>query len=161
MQPLSNFFRMIDSATSNEDKVTSVYKLEKIYKLCRNTRGSQRVGRLKFHQRVVSLNFHQCSCGPMFGWSGAVGPTISLTRDPQEQCGCKRWPHPWIVADMHHHGHPCLVEDGPVISQVGFRWWVDGNMPSNLELRESERVTWGGLSWNRVFELKIPNITGV
>ena len=66
VQPLSNCFRMIDSATLDEDKVTLVYKLEEIYELCRTTRGSQRVGRLKFHQ-IVRLNFHQCSCGPMFG----------------------------------------------------------------------------------------------
>ena len=31
---------MINSATSDEDKVTPVYKVEEIYKLCKNTRGS-------------------------------------------------------------------------------------------------------------------------
>ena len=133
VQSLCNCFRMIGSATLDEDKVTLVYKLEEIYEICRKTRGSQ---------RVVRLKFHQSSSGPMFGWSGVVGPTVSLTRDSQEQCGCKRWSHPWIVANMNHHGHPCLVVDSPMISRVGFRWLGDANVASNLELRESERVKW-------------------
>uniref|UniRef100_A0A7N2R772 Thioredoxin domain-containing protein n=1 Tax=Quercus lobata TaxID=97700 RepID=A0A7N2R772_QUELO len=66
MQPLSNCFRMIDSVTSDEDKVTPVYKLEEIYELCRNTRGSQRVDLLLYLEspRLICVLYTAPSYGP-------------------------------------------------------------------------------------------------